>query len=59
MISNFRWGRSIKERKEEYMIANEIHYTEVTSEAEALEPVYSPEESEEIRERLKGMGYMG
>ena len=53
-------GRVLVEAlKEEYVMANKIRYTEVTSEAEALEPAYSPEESEEIKERLKGMGYMG
>jgi len=53
-------GRVLVEAlKEEYVMANEIRYTEATSEAEALEPAYSPEENEEIKERLKGMGYMG
>jgi len=53
-------GRVLVEAlKEEYVMANEIRYAEATSEVEALEPAYSPEESEEIKERLKGMGYMG
>ena len=45
--------------KEEYVMANEIVHSETPSEVEILEPAYSPEESEEIKERLKGMGYWG
>lgn len=53
-------GRVLVEAlKDEYVMANEIRYTEVTSEVEAVESAYSPEESEEIKERLKGLGYMG
>lgn len=45
--------------KPEYLAQNQIQHAEATSEREALEGAYTPEQSEEIKARLKGLGYWG
>lgn len=43
----------------EYLAANQILHTPTTSEKESIESAYSSEQSEEIKSRLKGLGYWG
>ena len=54
-------GRALEEIfTEEYMRDNPIRTTDaVTSEGREAEPDMSDEESDEIRERLRGWGYLG